>query len=152
VQSVKFPPHGQRGLDGASIDNSFYLNGTKTYAQEANRETVLIVQIETPEALAEIDAIAAVPGVDGLFIGPGDLSLRLQCAMDWSEPPMAEAQQKVAAAAAKHSIAWGRPARSPDDIVQLRKLGGQLIAHGSDFSSVAKGLGDAGKNLSAALQ
>lgn len=137
VQAVKYPPLGQRGLDGAGLDNQFYLNGVEGYPAIANEETLLIVQIETPEAVANVDAIAGTKGIDGLFIGPGDLALRLQCPADWTQPKMQEAQAAVAAAAKKHGIAWGRPSRNAEDIAAMAKLGGKLIAHGSDFGAVA---------------
>lgn len=136
VQAVKFPPLGQRGLDGAGLDNDFYLHGTAKYPAAANEETLLILQVESPEAVQNIDGIAGTPGVDGLFIGPSDLALRLGCPMDWSDPRMAAVQAAVAAAAARHHIAWGRPARDAADIKELARLGGRLIAHGSDFAAL----------------
>lgn len=138
ARAVKFPPLGQRGHDGSGLDNNFYLNGTAGYAAAANEETFLIVQIETPEAVAAVDAIAAVPGVDGLFIGPGDLSLRIGCPMDWADPRMVAAEDAVAAAAARHGKAWGRPSGSTEDIAHLNKKGARLIAHGSDFGAVMR--------------
>lgn len=138
VNAVKFAPLGQRGVDGAGVDNDFYLHGVEGYFKQANEETLLIVQIETTEGLAAIDEIAAVPGLDALFIGPGDLSLRLECPVDWSHPRMKNAQARVAAAAARHGIAWGRPARSVEDIRDLAAAGAQLICHGSDFSCVSR--------------
>ncbi len=137
VRAVKFPPLGQRGLDGAGLDNNHYLAGTQGYLQAANEETLLILQIESPEGLAEIDAIAAIEGVDGLFIGPGDLAVRLDCPLDWNHPRMVEAESRLAAAAARHGVAWGRPARDAADIARVVRLGGRLIAHGSDFGAVA---------------
>lgn len=138
VAATRFPPLGQRGLDGAGLDNNFYLDGTLTYPAAANADTFLIVQIETPEALANIDAIAGTRGVDGLFIGPGDLSLRLGCPLDWANPKMIAAQMTVAAAAEKHGVAWGRPSGSAEDIALLVRQGARLIAHGSDFGAVMK--------------
>lgn len=135
AQAVKFPPVGQRGLDGAGLDNDFYLEGTAKYPRAANEETLLILQIESPEALAQIDAIAGTKGVDGLFIGPGDLALRLNCPLDWNEPKMIDAEDAVAAAAAKHGIAWGRPGSNAEQIARIAKKGGKLIAHGSDFGA-----------------
>lgn len=151
VQAVKFPPIGQRGVDGAGLDNGFGLNGREGYFDAANRETLLIIQIESPEALAVIDQIASVPGLDGLFIGPGDLSLRLNCPMDWAHPAMSQAQACVAAAAAKHGIAWGRPARTAEDIRSLAALGGRLIAHGSDYGAVSQMLPQFGARFNEAL-
>lgn len=151
VRAVKFPPLGQRGVDGAGLDNGFGLNGRDGYFAAANRETVLVVQIETPEAVEAVDEIAAVPGIDGLFIGPGDLSLRLNCAMDWTVPAMQKAQARVAAAAARNHVAWGRPARSVDDIRALHAAGARLIAHGSDFGSVSAMLPQFGAKFNEAL-
>lgn len=138
AQAVKFPPLGQRGLDGAGLDNNFYLDGTLTYPAAANADTFLIVQIETPEALANLDAIAGTPGIDGLFIGPGDLSLRLGCPLDWTNPKMVAAQAAVGAAAKKHGKAWGRPSGTAEDIAELVRQGAGLIAHGSDFGAVMR--------------
>lgn len=152
VESVKFPPLGQRGLDGASVDNDFYLQGTDTYHTSANRETLLIVQIETPEAVANVKEIASVPGVDGLFLGPGDLSLRYQCPLDWEEKRMAEAQSLVADAAHKNGIAWGRPAKDLEDIRQLNAMGAQIINHGSDFGFVVRGIANSGSTLGEVLE
>jgi len=134
--AVKFPPLGQRGIDGAGLDNNYFLDGTAGYPARANAETVLIVQIETPEAVANVDAIAATPGVDGLFVGPGDLALRLDRPLDWNDPQLTAAEDAVAAAAARHGIAWGRPAGNAEQIARVARKGGRIIAHGSDFGAV----------------
>ncbi len=78
ADAVKFPPLGDRGLDGAGLDSDYYLQGGPDFPAQANAETFLVVQIETPEAIENVDAIASVPGVDGMFVGPGDLGLRLK--------------------------------------------------------------------------
>jgi 2-keto-3-deoxy-L-rhamnonate aldolase RhmA len=145
ARAVKFPPIGERGLDGASLDNNFYLEGTGAYPPVANRETLLIVQIETPEALANIESIAATKGVDGLFMGPGDLSLRLNCPLDWDNPKMIAAEDAVAAAAARHNVAWGRPGGGAAQIKRIASKGGKLIAHGSDFGALMSMLPTYGK-------
>ncbi len=152
ASAVKYPPLGQRGLDGAGLDNDFYLNGTATYTTEANQETFLIVQIETPESLSNIEAIAATPGVDGLFIGPGDLSLRLECEPDWTNPKMAAAQDAVAAAAAKNNIAWGHPAGTAEQIAAMAKKGARLIACGSDFGAIYSALPNFAQTLEEGLK
>lgn len=136
VHCLKFPPEGQRGLDGAGLDNNFFLEGTEEYPAQANRETVIAVQIETPEALENVEAIAAVKGVDVLFIGPGDLALRLGCRLDWKEPRMKDAEDRVAEAARKAGIHWGRPSGNPEDMQQLLAKSARFIAHGSDFESI----------------
>lgn len=89
--------------------------------------------------------------MDGLLIGPGDLALRFNCPMDWTHPKMVAAEDTVAAAAAKHGIAWGRPADNAEQIARIAKKGGQLIAHGSDFGAVLTMLPAYGKVLGETL-
>lgn len=152
VQATKFPPLGDRGLDGAGLDNDFYLKGTSGYPADANRELFLIVQIETPQAVANVDAIAGVKGIDGLFIGPGDLSLRLDAPMDFKHPKMAAAEDAVAAAAARHGIAWGRPAGNAEQIAHITAKGGRLINHGSDFGALLTMIASYGKTINEAIE
>lgn len=137
VDALRFPPVGQRGLDGAGLDNDFYLNGIRSYVSDANQQTVIVAQIETPEALDNVEEIAAVKGIDVLFIGPSDLSLRLGCACDWAEPKMQAAQKSVAAAAARNGVHWGRPTGTAEDMAEMLRNGARFIAHGSDFDSIA---------------
>lgn len=74
VQAVKYPPVGKRGLASMRAD-SFGLTATLgEYVEVANRETLVITQVETVEAVANIKEIVHVPGVDMIFIGPNDLS------------------------------------------------------------------------------
>ena len=91
VQAVKFPPLGQRGLSAPAFDNQYtWGDSVEAFMAEANEETVVMVMIETPEAVAHVDEIAAVPGIDALYMGPADLSLRLNCFDRWDDPPMRE--------------------------------------------------------------
>ncbi|MDX2258253.1 MAG: aldolase/citrate lyase family protein, partial [Hyphomicrobiaceae bacterium] len=69
VDKVRFPPLGDRGIAGFGFETNFGLDAGSLTAH-ANEETLLIVQIETVEGVANVDAIAAVAGVDGLYIGP----------------------------------------------------------------------------------
>jgi 2-keto-3-deoxy-L-rhamnonate aldolase RhmA len=137
VNAVKFPPEGNRGMDGAGLDGDFGLevwNPDSTYTDDANRETFIAVQIETPEALENVEEIAAVPGVDALFVGPGDLGLRLNHSEGEGQLSLDEAIAQVADAAKRHGIAWGIPAGTPELIKQYRAMGAQLLAYGGDFA------------------
>lgn len=144
VSAAKFPPIGDRGLDGAGLDGDFYVEyDTDEYVRNANAETFVVVQIETPEAVQNVDAIAAVEGIDGLFIGPGDLGLRLKHAAIGRDMTLDEATARVAAAARSHGKAWGRPAGSLEVMKQLKDQGAQLIAHGSEYAAIIETLGAA---------
>lgn len=134
VDAVKFPPIGDRGIDGAGLDSDFYLQGGDGYTDAANRETFLVVQIETPEAVANVDAILEVEGVDGLFVGPGDLGLRI--AKTETDLTLEAAYQQVADACQRHGKAWGTPCATLDAMQKMRDLGAQLIAHGGEFEAI----------------
>lgn len=72
VAATRYPPHGIRGVAGGTRASRFGL--TSDYFQAADQEICVMVQIETVAALSRLEDIAAVPGVDGIFIGPSDLS------------------------------------------------------------------------------
>lgn len=134
VDSVKFPPLGDRGIDGAGLDSDFCLRGDEGYTDRANRETFLVVQIETPQAVENVEAIAAIPGVDGMFVGPGDLGLRLK--HDDSGLTLEAAFERVAKAAKTHGKAWGCPAATPERIGELHAMGARLVSHGGEFGAI----------------
>jgi 2-keto-3-deoxy-L-rhamnonate aldolase RhmA len=134
VDAVKYPPIGDRGLDGAGLDADYYLGDTDAFVKHANEETFLVVQIETPQALKNVDQIAALPGLDGMFVGPGDLGLRLK--IEKSEMTLDAAYEHVAAACRKHGKAWGCPAGTPEALKQRHLQGGQLLNHGGDFGAI----------------
>ena len=144
VDAVKFPPLGGRGLDGTGLDTDYGMADRDAYPEAANRETFLVVQIETPEAVARADEIAAVDGVEGLFIGPGDLGLRLkhdpQGLLD-----MPNAVAQVSTAAAAHGKAWGQPAFSTEHLRQLVAQGARIIAHGGEYAAIKVMLEERGR-------
>ena len=75
VAAIRYAPHGIRGMGGSTRASNF--GRTADYIAHAENEICLLVQVETREALAEIEAIAAIDGIDGIFIGPSDLSASL---------------------------------------------------------------------------
>lgn len=141
VKAVKFPPLGDRGLDNAGFDSDFRINPNSfEYCEWANRETYLVLQIETPEAVENVEEIAAVPGVDLLFVGPGDLGLRYHLAGDTDGAMLEAAIVRVAAAAKANGIAWGMPAGTAEDMKKRRDQGAQLLANCGDFGFLRDGL------------
>ena len=150
VHAVKFPPVGNRGIDGAGLDADYGLEAWaegSTYLADANAESFITAQIETPEALANLDAIAATPGLDVLFVGPADLGARLRFA---GTTTLEEAIARVAAAAARYGKAWGIPAGTPELIARYRQQGAGMLAYGGDFA-LAKVLDTCGQDFDRAL-
>lgn len=139
VRELKFPPVGNRGLDGVEPHAQFGYIAAADYVQQANAETFIVVQIEEPEAVDHVDAIAAVPGVDVLMIGPGDLSLRYGVPGQWNAPLVQTAIAKVATAARTHGKWWGLPVGSATAARQYLEMGALFFAHGSVYGFVREG-------------
>jgi len=89
VQAVRYPPQGIRGL-GTSLARAARWNQVPGYLKKANDEICLIVQVETANAMNNLDAILAVEGVDGVFIGPSDLSASMGYIGDAGNPVVVE--------------------------------------------------------------
>lgn len=95
VAATRFPPEGFRGFAGASRASRF--GRVKDYHRHAHTEICVLVQVETRKGLDNLDAIAAVPGIDGLFIGPGDLSADMGHLGDQGNPAMVGLIEKTIA-------------------------------------------------------
>jgi len=131
VAAAKYPPHGVRGMAAMSRGSRF---GTvKDYFKVANDGVSVIVQIETPEAMAKLEEIASVPGVDSLFFGPGDLS----GAMGHVGNLMHDDVVKLMADGVKRCHALGIPVGTvggtPEAVAIYRASGFDYIACASDL-------------------
>ncbi|MES2692688.1 MAG: aldolase/citrate lyase family protein [Verrucomicrobiota bacterium] len=102
VEWVRFHPIGKRALDGGNIDGQFCLVPMEEYLHHSNTERMVVLQIESPEALEHVEAIAAVPGFDLLLFGPGDFSHRIGKPGKLDDPQVVAARKRVAAAARAH--------------------------------------------------
>ncbi len=102
VEWTRFHPVGKRAIDGGNADGRFCLIPLSDYLHHSNTERVIILQIESPEALANVEAIAAVPGFDGIMFGPGDFSHRIGKAGQIDAPEVVAARKRVASVARKH--------------------------------------------------
>lgn len=128
VSAMRYPPDGIRGVSGLTRATRF--GRVARYGQTAVDELCLLVQVETAEALAEIEAIAAVDGVDGIFIGPADLAASLGHVGEPSHPEVVAAVEDAIARIGR----TGKPAGilTPDRVFAKR-----CIALGTLFTAVA---------------
>jgi 4-hydroxy-2-oxoheptanedioate aldolase len=139
VRWARFAPIGQRGIDGANPDNPYCFMPMAPYLDLANEHTLLLVQIESPKALDNVEAIAQVPGVDVLFIGPGDLSVLAGVPFQFDHPTIQDAYRRVAAAAKNAGKWWGTPSWSPEHSRMLLDMGALLLANGADILILKQG-------------
>jgi len=138
VAATRYPPEGVRGVAGGSRASNF--GRQKNYLKESNAATTVIVQVETAEAMADIEAIAQVPGVDAVFIGPADLAASLGHLGDMDPPDVQTAIRDCA----ERLNAIGVPACtlsfSPDGAERYIGYGYQMVCIGSDQSCLMGGL------------
>jgi 4-hydroxy-2-oxoheptanedioate aldolase len=131
VAWTRFHPVGKRPLDGGNIDGQFCQLPMEEYLTHSNRERIVMLQIESPEALANVDAIAAVPGFDILMFGAGDFSHRIGKSGQPGAPEVTAARRQIGAAARKH----GKFAMVPGPMAPLPELlaeGYSMVGVGSD--------------------
>jgi 4-hydroxy-2-oxoheptanedioate aldolase len=139
VRAAKFQPIGKRGVDGVSGDSFFGMTGGREYMEFANRETFIMAQIEDEEAIDEIDAIAAVDGIDIIFVGPADLSHSLGFPGEFKHPKVQDAISKALAAAQKHHKFCGTPGLDDEYTKDLIRRGVKFITYGGDWGLLKKG-------------
>lgn len=107
VQAAKYPPWGRRGFGVRPIITDYELSGAKEQIDFLNEDTIVIAQIESKQAIDDIDDLLSVKGVDVALIGPNDLSISLGVPGDHMHESMIEAIQKVVDACKKRGIASG---------------------------------------------
>jgi 2-keto-3-deoxy-L-rhamnonate aldolase RhmA len=147
VQSVKFPPVGDRGIQGRGLEANFGLDSKESLVENALRETFMLVQIETPGALAQAETMAAIPGVDGLYVGPSDLGLRLKLLPEDDQIHVNKAIDQVSQICRQQGKMWGSLAASEDDLILQRDLGSQFVVWGVDARILLAGLTAAKNDL-----
>ena len=134
--AMRYPPDGIRGFGGTSRATRF--GRVKDYAARAAQELCLLVQVETRTALDDLEAIAAVDGVDGVFIGPADLAASLGHLGAPSHPKVVEAVSD----AIRRTRAAGKPAgvltAEPHLIERYLEAGAVFIAVGVDMGLLAR--------------
>ncbi len=138
VSYCRYPPLGIRGF--APVRASRYFQDLEEYAGKANDEILLIVQIETPAAAADIDQILTTESVDGIFIGPSDLASFMGLATQTSHPDVVQVVRRLTRTARAHSMPFGLPTWTPDECLSYVRQGGQLLTLGSDLHYLSSGV------------
>ena len=150
VSKVKFPPLGDRGLEGRGLEANFGLDtaiSKDAFVDYATKQTFLSVQIETPQSVENLPEIAAVDGLDMLFVGPSDLSLRMNLLPEDQRLALEETLRRVNTVSREHNLAWGCLARTPDQLKQFADMGANFLLWGIDAWMVQDGLKQAAKEL-----
>lgn len=148
VSWAKFAPEGRRGCDGANPDMPYLTMPVDEYVAEANRQTFVIVQIESPEALEQVDEIAAVDGVDILMLGPGDFSILSEIPGQFGHERVKEAKRKISEAARRAGKHWGCPAGTIEQTKELMDMGARVMFYQADILMIKAGLEQVQRDMS----
>lgn len=132
VSKVRYPqPDGSGGRRGSAFSTraaGYGAFGGPAHTRRSNEGIALVVMIETPEGVANAAEIAAVAGVDAVFVGPNDLSHAMGCENRWHEPPVQAAIAQVLRSTAAAGICPGVLALSPEDEARYVALGARYLA------------------------
>ncbi len=131
VSFAKYPPVGRRGAGGDGR-NAYVRKGVREAIEDANREGLVVVQIESAAALDNLEEIASVDGVDVLLIGPQDLSISLGCHGDFSHPDFMAAATRITEVGRKHGKAVGMVEKEPADMQRWHDMGMRFLVASSD--------------------
>lgn len=134
VSACRYPPLGERSYGPTRGQ----LYGGEDYVAHANDTVLTFAMIETAQAVANLDAIASVPGLSGLYVGPSDLSMSLGVARraDFDDPAMIAALDRVIAACTRYNIIPAVHAASADNATRLATRGFRLLTPVTDASAL----------------
>lgn len=130
VAACRYPPAGRRSFG----PTRGFLYGGPDYFEHANDTLVTYAMVETPEGLRNLEAICAVPGLDGIFVGPSDLSLALGVppSPKWRQPPLSDALSRILAATRAAGKMAGIFCVSREFAVDAKKLGFDFVVLAND--------------------
>ena len=137
VAYTRYPPKGLRGVAGTTRATRF--GRIKDYAGRAHEEICVLVQVETKPALDQIEAICAVEGVDGVFIGPADLHASMGYAGETSNPAVLPLIEEAMRRIRKAGKAPGYLSPIEADARRMLAAGAQFVAVGADVGILARG-------------
>ena len=150
VEKVKYPPLGERGMGSPNLQSRYGLEVAGDHeplAAHALRETFLLVQLETPAGLANLDDMAAVPGFEGFFVGPTDLALRMRLEPEERRVSYTETLRRLNTACQRHGLVWGSNPASAAELRDFHDMGARLLLWGVDTGLLRAGLAACAREL-----
>lgn len=145
VAHAKYPPKGHRGVALGVAHDQYKQGPVLKKLRDANKKTTVFTQIETRSGVENAEAIAAVNGVDCLWVGHFDLSASLGIAGQFDHPEFIAAVKRVRKACTKHNKAFGRLVGDVEDGIKNYKAGFDFICYSGDVwvlqNAMAEGIG-----------
>ena len=140
VTWCKFAPRGDRGLNSNGYDARYTYKPLGEFVVDANRDNFVAIQIETLGALDQANEIAAIEGVDLLFVGPADMSQALGCVGQVNHEKVWEAIDQVSAACSRHGKPWGTVPAGVDYATRCLEKGCRMLTLANETLAVRRGV------------
>ncbi len=131
ARACRYPPFGDRGF--ARMHRASRYNTISDYFERINQEVCVIAQLETPQAMAAAMQIAGVPGIDALFVGPGDLAVAMGLGGDVSHPQVKELMAEVGGFCRRAGVPLGTVLATPEQVAWAYSVGFNFVSHASDL-------------------
>lgn len=148
VYYSKFHPIGRRPVDGGNTDAGYVCNDMDAYIKQANEERFVVVQIEDPEPLKDLEEICALPGIDMIFFGPADFTQGIGKPFQFNCKEVTDTRRLVAETARKHGKFAGTVG-SIGNFAELIELGYQFVNVGADVVALHEYFGSCSRQLDA---
>jgi 4-hydroxy-2-oxoheptanedioate aldolase len=149
IAASRFHPIGRRGLNPFVRAADFSSLGVHELLERSNHEVALVLQIESAEGIAAIDAIVELPGIDAIFIGPYDLSQSLGTPGDTAHPHVYAAGERIVRQASAKGIAVGCFTNSAEEARRWLELGVRYLCYSVDTVLLLKALRGAASSIRA---
>ena len=137
VRQTRFHPIGRRAVDGGNADGAYAMIPASDYMRQANVERFVIVQIEDPEPMRDLEQIAQLEGIDMLFFGPADFSQGIGDPNNFANPQIVEARSQIASVARRYGKFAGTVA-SCDTLASTIAMGYRFISVGADVVALGE--------------
>ncbi|OHB54620.1 MAG: aldolase [Planctomycetes bacterium GWF2_42_9] len=136
VWQTRFHPIGRRAVDGGNADGAYCLVDFNDYIKTANEQRFVVVQIEDPEPLNDLEAICDLPGIEIIFFGPADFSQGIGVPGKWDDPHIVQTRKRIAEIANKKGKVAGTVGKA-GNLQELIDMGYRFINVGSDVVGLA---------------
>jgi len=132
VRCAKYPPQGERGFGARGVITDYEPVSAGQIVNWVNEHTLVIVQVESGEAVAKLDEITRVPGIDVALIGPNDLSVSLGVPGDFEQPRFAEAVERVFEVCFKNGVSPSVYTADLETAKRYRDMGMRFLLYSTE--------------------
>ena len=139
VSAAKWRPLKGEAVDRVVASGEHVSDATRAYLEERNRNSIAIIGIESVAAVNNLEAILDVPGIDGIFVGPNDMSISLGFPDDYDRPEYKDTVKRVIDASESRGIATLVHHQSPELSAYWIEQGARFVLHGTDRRAITEG-------------